>query len=189
MLIITTLLFACASDPAPKPEVTSTPSKKGGQGASEQLSLMPKQPAPNVDITPPPVAEVNSIYDPLTGKSLLEICQSDALSLIKWSFEERQSKSNELCCIEGGFPEDAIECMLDWPSSDVPSCSIYDEMRNGIFARYGRSFQTKKWKDHFASKDWYIPRDDFIEVWINPVAMANVRLLVDMKNQKINCLN
>ena len=104
-----------------------------------------------------------------------EICLSDGLSLIKWSFADRQSNKNELCCGPDGLPEDDMECMLDWPSSDVPSCSMYDEMRNEIFAQYGRSFQNREnGKSTLGLKIGI--RLERTDEWLSPVAQANVKI-------------
>ena len=188
MLTIITLLFACSTEPTSAPETTPAPVEKGVQGAQQQV-LMQNLPTPTVTTTPPPVVKDQGAFDPLAGKTLSEICLSSGLSLIKWSFADRQSNKNELCCGPDGLPEDDMECMLDWPSSDVPSCSMYDEMRNAIYAHYGRSFKTEKWKKHFAAQDWYTPRPDYSDDWLSPVALANVKLLVEKKANKSGCMD
>ena len=189
MLFIVTLIFACSSEPTSEPKTAPAPLQKGVEGAPQQQVLMQNIPTPTVAKTPPPVVKAQGPIDPLAGKTLLEICQSDVLSLISWSYKDRQSRNNELCCGPGGFAEDDMECMLDWPFSDVPSCSAYDEMRNGIFAQYGRSFKSEKWKKHFASQDWYTPRPDYSDDWLSENAKANVQLLIEMKANKVGCMD
>ena len=169
MSLLITLLLAC--------------SDKASEAPSEAPPVVAKPTAQEA-----PKAK-SAIVDPLAGKSIKDICASDGLSLIKWSYEDRQSKHQELCCGEGGFPKDAEECIFDWPSSDVPSCSMYDDMRNEIFARYGRSFKTPKWQTNFGAQDWYQIREDYTDEWLSPVAQANVKSLIEKKMNKTGCMD
>jgi len=127
--------------------------------------------------------------DPLQGKSIYEICASNSLSLIKWSYQKRQGK--EECCSDKMTEEQKMEllCEMDWPSSDIPSCSSYDTMRNEIYAQYGRRFSTDKWKKYFSKISWYKPRDDYKDEWLSDVALNNVKLLVQMKKKKQGCMD
>ena len=128
-------------------------------------------------------------FDPLQGKSIYEICSSDGLSLIKWSYQKRQEKRE--CCSDKMTEEQKMEllCEMDWPSSDIPSCSSYDTMRNEIYAQYGRRFSTDKWKKYFSKTSWYKPRDNYKDEWLNEVALNNVKLLVEMKENKQGCMD
>ena len=136
-----------------------------------------------------PVEVKDKDFDPLSGKKLKEICSSDGLLLIKWPFEKLQAEFASLCCTKDGLGSDDDRCLLDWPFSDVPSCSAYDEMRNEIFARYGREFKTPKWQKHFGATDWYKVRPDFSNTWLSDVANQNVTLLVQKKKSKEACMD
>ena len=127
-------------------------------------------------------------YDPLAGKTLAEICMSDSLLLIKWPYDQIQQDYNALCCTDGGLPEDHERCIMDWPSSDVMACDGYDEMRNSIFARYGRSFKTQKWQQSFSKTDWYEIRENYTDEWLSKTAHGNVKQLLKMKQDKTNCM-
>ncbi len=131
----------------------------------------------------------NTSFNPLQGKSLYDICASNSLSLIKWSYQDRQGK--EECCSDKMTEEQKMEllCEMDWPSSDIPSCSSYDTMRNEIYAQYGRRFSTDKCKKYFSKTSWYKPRDDYKDEWLSDVALNNVKLLVQMKKTKQGCMD
>ena len=181
MSVLFTLLFACSDKTSEKSTVVEKPAGQEVSKAKkpESVSTVKSKSAPSKPAT----------FDPLKGKSIQDICASYGLSLIKWSYEDRQSKHQELCCGEGGFPEDADECIFDWPSSDVPPCSIYDEMRNEIFAQYGRSFKTEQWQTHFANQDWYQIRENYSDEWLSPVAQANVKSLIEKKVHQVGCMD
>ena len=66
---------------------------------------------------------------------------------------------------------------------------MYDEMRNEIFAQYGRSFKTPKWQKHFGAQDWYQIRADYTDEWLSPVAQANVKSLIEKKANKVGCMD
>ena len=124
--------------------------------------------------------------DPLQNKSLFEICKSDSLSLIRWSFKERQSKVD--CCSNQMTESQKKElfCEYDWPEEGTP-CSEYDRVRNEIYAQYGKPFSDKKWSQYFSRQSWYSPTENFSEDWLNPTAKNNVLLLLKMKKQKYRC--
>ena len=125
-------------------------------------------------------------FDPLVGKDLRDICSSYFLSLIKWRFAELQSNFNELCCTKEGLNSD-LPCGLEWPFSDVPSCSAYDELQQGIYASYGRPFDSAHWKKRFAEESWYSPREDYSEVWLSATAVENINTLNHLKKTKVHC--
>ena len=125
-------------------------------------------------------------FDPLKGKSLKEICSSYFLSLIKWRYSELQSGFSKICCTKEGLGND-LPCGLDWPFSDTPSCSAYDELRNGIMASYGYPFPSKQWKEHFAEESWYQPREDYSESWLSAPATENIATLMHLKKTKAYC--
>lgn len=177
------LLLACSQESQTTPEPVSQ--KVETTQAVDKATKNPvANPVSNKAMVEPMKAELK---DPIAGKSLAEICSSNGLSLIRWSFKDRQTKQTELCCVEGGLS--AEECELDWPSPDVPSCGIYDELRNEIFARYGREFKTEQWKTFFSSQDWYSVDPDFKDTWLNAVAKANIQQLIEMKANKVGCMD
>ena len=182
VLFAFTGLFACGD--------STTESKKEEQKVVQNTS--PKTEAPKEEKKTPqkeaPKPEQKTSFDPLAGKSLFEMCASNGLSLIKWPYAKRQAK--EECC--GSKLTDAqkeeLMCELDWPSRDVPSCDIYDELRNTIFALHGREFSTAKWQKFFSKQSWYQPRKDYKDTDVGTVAMANVQLLIKMKKEKQGCI-
>ena len=117
-------------------------------------SESPPVQAAATEVPPAQKPATNSRFDPLQGKSLPEVCSADGLLLIKWPYTKIQNEFRALCCSEGGLSADADQCEMDWPFSDVPKCDAYDALRNEIFARYGRAFQSKKWQTWFGSTDW-----------------------------------
>ena len=179
------LLFGCgdAEQQNIKPQV-ETPKEESKKEDVKSTTQKDKKEEPSVD-----KKEKNTSFDPLRGKSLYEICASNSLSLIKWSYQERQGK--EECCSNKMTEEQKMEllCEMDWPSSDIPSCSSYDTMRNEIYAQYGRSFSTEKWKKYFSKISWYKARDDYKDEWLSDVALNNVKLLVQMKKKKQGCMD
>ena len=155
---------------------------------SPSADLEPKE-APRV---PPPLQQPpvsSSGFDPLQGRSLQEICSANGLLLIKWPYPKIQKEFRTLCCVDGGLSSDAYQCEMDWPFSDVPSCEAYDELRNEIFARYGRAFKTEKWQAVFAATDWYQIRSDFSNDWLSDVANQNVAHLLKRKKEKVACMD
>lgn len=127
-----------------------------------------------------------SAPDPLAGKSVAEICADDTLALIRWDYDQLQTSFSELCCGVGKLEDDG-RCELDWPFSDVPSCSAYDALRNGIYARYGYPFQDRYWGEHFGGQPWFQLREDFDSSWLSAAATTNVQRLKELKADKIAC--
>jgi hypothetical protein len=117
--------------------------------------------------------------DPTAGKSMRDICNDDALLLtkFKWADLRENGAFTRNCCVKGALGEDDDRCQLDWPSSDMPECGFFDELRNGIFARYGYVFKEPKWQQHFGAKDWYQPRSDFSNAWVPKIAADNATAL------------
>ena len=128
----------------------------------------------------------NEPFNPLDGKSLRDICSSYFLSLIKWRFAELQNNFNEMCCTKEALDSD-LPCGLEWPFSDVPSCTAYDELQQGIYASYGRPFESGPWKQRFAEEPWYSPRDDYSEIWLSATAVENIETLAHRKKTKVHC--
>lgn len=167
----------------------SQPQKQQKEEPKEEV--ITKKEASSPKTTPPPQAKVeaNEAFDPLKGKTRKEICSADGLLLIKWPYSTIQSDFSSLCCGADGLSSDDYRCEMDWPFSDVPSCSAYDELRNEIFARYGRAFSTQKWQKHFGSTEWYQIRKDFSDTWLSDTATKNVARLVQNKKGKVACMD
>ena len=103
MSLLITLFFACSDKTSEIPsEAPPVPAKPVVQEAPKAKAPEAVKTAPEAK---PEAVKKPAAFDPLAGKSLQDICASHGLSLIKWSYEDRQSKSQELCCGEGGFPE------------------------------------------------------------------------------------
>lgn len=116
--------------------------------------------------------------EPTAGKSMKEICSDDVLLLTKYAWDDlRGGGFQKHCCVKGALGVDDDRCQLDWPSSDVPECGFFDELRNGIFARYGYTFKDPQWQKAFADKAWYTPRADFEQAWLPSMVQANVTSL------------
>lgn len=179
-------MYVGCGDTTPKSQTDhkeANPEKTHPKTADERPSNKKTAVAPAVE------TKKEKEFDPLSGKTLKEICASDGLLLIKWPFEKLQAEFATLCCTKDGLGSGDDRCHLDWPFSDVPSCSAYDELRNEIFARYGREFKTPKWQKYFGAMDWYKVRSDFSNAWLSSVANQNVTLLVQKKKSKEACMD
>ena len=176
--------IACASGDKTKTSATENTPKKNETASttSEPNQNQSKSQVPENSPTGQPKA-----YDPLAGKALADICNSNGLALIKWPYDKLSSDFKGLCCVKGGLDDE--RCEMDWPSSDILSCGEYDEMRNEIYAHYGRRFQSKRWQQTFGKQAWYKVRDDYSDSWVSKIAMANVSQLKKMKKNKHNCMD
>jgi serine/threonine-protein kinase len=50
-------------------------------------------------------------------------------------------------------------------------------LRNAVYARYGRTFQTSELQNYFAGRPWYKPRTDFSEKMLTAEDRANAELI------------
>lgn len=112
------------------------------------------------------------------------MCVPDCQLLTAYTLDEVQQNYCALC---GAHDEAA--CTLDWPSSDVPSCEIWDFYRNCVYATYGRTFQKQQWRDAFEKQPWYQPDPAYSDARLSPVAEANIQELVRRKEQKVQCMD
>jgi hypothetical protein len=157
------------------------------RAAAFVLVLASADPAPR----PPPVAATVPAPSLAPKKAPLwqqqldakMLCSDNALLLTAHSFESLQSGGYCKLC----KPFDESACELDWPFSDVPPCSAYDEMRNGIFAFYGRPFEKPEWRALFATKSWYVADAAFTEARLSDVAKKNVAFLKQAATEKRAC--
>lgn len=111
----------------------------------------------------------------------LPACSTISL-LTRYDFEHVQQN---ICTLCGSVDE--MYCSLDWPFSDVPSCDEYDKMRNGLYAYYGRAFQTEKWKTYFAGQSWYQTNPGYDDSMLSPQAARNAVLLKKMATEGTGC--
>ena len=125
----------------------------------------------------PEPTQTVSIPTPLMSSSREEICRTDALLLIKYPISNLENTGwTRFCCGKNPVFDDG-RCELDWPSSDVPSCDVWDEMRNQVYARYGFPFKGEKWRKWAKKQKWYERREDFQDSWLSPIARANIATL------------
>lgn len=172
---------APAPDPvvaAPEPHGKSKGGKGGKGGKAGRGERLARDPQPPIPATGTP--------DPLAGLDAAQICESNELLMVKYSFEELQGgRCAEVCCAAVG--EEHWCCGLDWPFNDVPECDSYAHMRNGIFARYGYPFTDEKWKEAFADASYYRRREDFDAAWLTPVAKKNIDILKEKEDAHVGC--
>jgi hypothetical protein len=126
-------------------------------------------------------AQAGAPPDPLAGKSMTDICNDDALLLLKFDWNElRRGGLKKVCCVASALGDD-YRCQLDWPSSDVPACSQIDLLRNKLFALDGYEFKEKRFAKHFGAEPWYKARTDFSPSWLPQVAQKNAGALKAFK--------
>lgn len=80
-----------------------------------------------------------------------------------------------LASLEGGLTETLCSGKRTVYQPDY--CDGYEHDLHCIQAHHGQVFTDKKWRNTFARKSWYQPRDDFKESELSSVAMANIREL------------
>ncbi len=102
--------------------------------------------------------------------------------LVKYDYSYIAANKCDLC---GSVSQDF--CEYDWPSNDVPACADFDTMRNGIYAYYGRAFETQKWKDYFSKQTWYKVNPAYSDTLLSAEAKRNVALLKDMAEKGTAC--
>ncbi len=139
---------------------------------TETPSPAPKGASPKVANEPPIVAQTR------------ELCSPDCRLLTTYRFETVQQNFCKLC---GAHSEWA--CEMDWPTNDVPSCDIWDQYRNCIYATYGRPFDTPKWKEYFAQQPWYAADASYSDARLSPMAKENVDKLKRFKAEKYICMD
>ena len=69
-----------------------------------------------------------------------------------------------------------VRCMMRCATKSLRSMDAY-------------RFKTEKWQKHFGAQDWYQTREDYTDEWLSPVAQANVKLLIEMKANKVGCMD
>ena len=109
------------------------------QGCSQQVATT-KQTTPNE-----PSAVPEESAGPTTDTStrngatnqpapaMSQICQSDVLLLSHFPIKTLYGTPlPKTCCAPGVLPPDYWQCELDWPSSDAPACSHWQEMASAL---------------------------------------------------------
>jgi hypothetical protein len=67
------------------------------------------------------------------------------------------------------------------------ACAAWDELRNCIYARYGRPFKAPEWRKIFEQAPWYKADPNYTDDRLSPAAKANVRRLIDLKKERYHC--
>ena len=102
---------------------TKTQTVRSKTSASTTSSAVPKTtdtPAPNEGANQP-------------APTMTQICQSDTLLLSHFPIKKLYGTPlPKACCAPGVLPPDYWQCELDWPSSDAPSCSGWQEMASAL---------------------------------------------------------
>jgi hypothetical protein len=110
------------------------------------------------------------------------MCTPDCRLLTVYTFDEVQANYCALC-----GAHDEMACTLDWPTSDVPTCEIWDYYRNCIYATYGRTFEKEQWKAAFRDQPWYTPDPGYSDAKLSAMAKANVDEAQRRKAAKVMC--
>ena len=111
-----------------------------------------------------------------------EICGDACALLTLYSYDELATSACKIC-----KKYDDTFCEMDFPFNDVPSCDVYDELRNCIFARFGYVFAKPKWQKQFGKAAWYRPDPSFKEAKLPVVVKANVKKLKQLKAKRQGC--
>ena len=61
------------------------------------------------------------------------------------------------------------------------STPVLRRLRNAVYARHGRTFNTPELQRYFDSRPWYRPRPDYSDQDLSPTDRANVRLIQSME--------
>ncbi len=160
------------------------------------LASVQGEPQPRA-IRPPPkpkrkalMKKATSTPEPLAGKSKRALCGNNDLLLTKNTFEHWKNGGWRSLCCEGPEPVYTMSrCEMDWPTSGVPPCRLWEDLRNNVYALYGYPFRSEELRNEYASQKWYERREDFDESWLSEAAQANVALLKDYRShQELACI-
>ena len=120
---------------------------------------------------------------PVSARSR-EACTPDCRLLHELPWQTVQEHHCTLC---GTHVEGA--CEMDWPTNDVPSCDLWDEYRNCIYATTGYPFKDAAWRRRFEREPWYTADPAWTEDRLSAVARQNIELLKTMKAQRQGCMD
>ncbi len=168
--LLVSLGLACGGGAPPDP---------GGGGTTPTTSA-PMRPHPSA-----PSGAAAQVAAPAAAWAppKLPSCHAGAL-LTSYDYVDVQKRYCELC-----KDQDDRACTLDWPSSDMPTCHSYDELRNTIYAWYGYPFTSAEWKAHFAKEPWYTADPTFTDTRMSAAARRNIALLKSKAEQKRDCMD
>src|SRR5439155_20961371 len=70
--------------------------------------------------------------------------------------------------------------------SMLADLSLYDlrVLRNEVYARHGRRFQTPWLKEYFAHEPWYHPRASYSDSALSEIEKANIKVIVATEAQR-----
>lgn len=76
-------------------------------------------------------------------------------------------------------------------NSLVRGLTLYDLriIRNEVYARHGRRFETPWLRDHFKNEPWYTPRPEFTIAELSEVEKANVKLIQAVEARRHEALS
>lgn len=133
-----------------------------------------------------PVSPPGSASSKASPKPVPAACEEPFGLVARYDFAWLEENVCQLC---GGADEEAPWCALDWPFSDVPSCDVWDEMRNGVFAYYGYPFKDARWKARFERERWYRRDEGFTPEKLPAPARRNVKLFKQFKEERRACFD
>jgi hypothetical protein len=58
-------------------------------------------------------------------------------------------------------------------------------LRNEIFAKYGRTFRTAKYQQHFDQQSWYVRKPEFQDSWLNPTDYLNINIILSVERPAV----
>jgi hypothetical protein len=119
--------------------------------------------------------------NPLHGWTEPTLGKCDDIKLLT-QYEYSYIRKN-FCTLCKDVNEEA--CVMDWPVNDVPECSFFDGLRNGIFAYYGYPFKNATWREKF--KAWYVENPTYNESMLSEAARKNVATLKKIAETKQGC--
>jgi serine/threonine protein kinase len=133
-----------------------------------------------------PTAKTNSRFVPLLIGGVLILLS--ALGVITWLLLARDSKvmnnppGNPDLAL---WSEDKILKGDVLSESDLSGLSLAEtkRLRNTIFARHGRIFQTPELNNFFVSRPWYTPRDNYSDADLTPNDRANISMITAAENR------
>jgi hypothetical protein len=159
---------------------TSSAPTSGGVGAELAPTVPMQQNYYSPPAAPAPIAKTNSRLVPLLIGGVLILLS--ALGVITWMLLTRDAKvinnppGNPDLAL---WSEDKIVKGDLISESDLSGLSLAEikRLRNTIFARHGRIFQTPELNNYFAGRPWYRPRDDYSDGDLTPNDRANIRIM------------
>lgn len=172
------------------PEKTIAASSREGTGLAATVPMaMPNGVFPS-RATVTPAGKPRRRFLPLVvGSVLILLC---ALGLVAWRLSIRGRDDRVIDTPPGKSPrnegdaksdlamqaEDKIVKGEELSDSDVLGLSLPEikRLRNAVFARHGRVFQTPELQNYFVGRPWYKPRNNYSDRDLTPADRANTRI-------------